>query len=269
MPVISDWNDAYANRSHIPDGDTYPSRWTGLARAFRAQCPRLETAIAYGPAEREKLDLFRPAATPKGLFVFIHGGYWMLFDKSVWSHLARGALERGWAVAMPGYTLAPALRIPAITHQVSAAISHAAGLVDGPICLSGHSAGGHLASRMVCTDSTLPPQVQARIRTVLSISGVHDLRPLLKTDMNQTLQLDQATARAESPALLEPLPGKHLTCWVGADERPEFIRQNALLANVWTGLGADTQVVEEAGKHHFSVIEGLGEPDSPLLAMLD
>ncbi|MCB1639710.1 MAG: alpha/beta hydrolase, partial [Thiothrix sp.] len=200
---------------------------------------------------------------------FIHGGYWMLFDKSGWSHLARGALERGWAVAIPSYTLAPALRIPAMTHQISAAISHAAGLVDGPVCLSGHSAGAQLAARMVCTDSSLPPQLQARIRTVIAISGVHDLRPLLRTDMNQALQLDLATARAESPALLEPLPGTRLTCWVGTNERPEFVRQNALLANVWAGLGAETRVVEETGKHHFSVIEGLSEADSPLLQALD
>jgi len=65
--------------------------------------------------------------------------------------------------------------------------------------------------------------------------------------------------------LLQPLEGARLTCWVGADERPEFVRQNALLANIWTGLGAETRVVEEPGRHHFDVIEGLTDPGSPLM----
>jgi arylformamidase len=34
-------------------------------------------------------DLFLPEGTPAGLAVFVHGGYWKAFDRSVWSHLAR------------------------------------------------------------------------------------------------------------------------------------------------------------------------------------
>jgi arylformamidase len=39
----------------------------------------------------------------------------------------------------------------------------------------------------------------------MSISGVHDLRPMLRTAMNQSLKIDMAEAHAESPALLEPV----------------------------------------------------------------
>jgi hypothetical protein len=38
----------------------------------------------------------------------------------------------------------------------------------------------------------LPGEVLARIRRVVSISGVHDLRPLLATKMNSELRLDRA-----------------------------------------------------------------------------
>ena len=102
----------------------------------------------------------------------------------------------------------------------------------------------------------------------VSISGVHDLRPLLRTRLNDALRLDAGQARAESPALLEPREGVRLTAWVGAGERPEFIRQNALLANVWTGLGALTRAVEEPGRHHFDVIDGLTQPESSLTEAL-
>jgi hypothetical protein len=110
--------------------------------------------------------------------------------------------------------------------------------------------------------------VAARIVSVLSISGVHDLRPLIRTAMNTDLMLDRAEAAAESPALLEPRPGVPVTCWAGAAERPEFLRQNALLTNVWTGCGVATRAVEEPERHHFNIIDGLSEPGSPLTEVL-
>ena len=142
-------------------------------------------------------------------------------------------------------------------------------MIDGPIMLTGHSAGGHLATRMISATSPLTDEVRARIRNTVSISGLHDLRPMMRLAMNADLRLDEAQAIAESPALLRPLEGARLTCWVGAAERGEFVRQNALLANVWTGLGAITAAVEEADRHHFNIIDGLADPDHPLtLALL-
>lgn len=265
--MITDWDDAYANRDHIPGADAFIPRWQAAAAAFRAAFgPRADRDIAYGPAPRQRLDLFHPEGSPVGLAVFVHGGYWRAFDKSYWSHLAGGALARGWAVAMPSYTLAPEARISAITAEVATAVAAAAERVAGPVRLAGHSAGGHLVCRMVCADSPLPESVAARVTHVLSISGVHDLRPLLRTATNDDLRLDLAEARAESPALLEPRGGTRLTAWAGGAERPEFRRQNALIANVWIGLGADTRVVEDPGRHHFDVIEPLAEADSPLTA---
>ena len=170
-------------------------------------------------------------------------------------------------MALPGYTLAPGARISAITRQIGAAIARAAALVDGPLRLAGHSAGGHLAARMICADSPLAPKLLARIGKVVSISGLHDLRPLRHTKMNDVLRLDDAEAAAESPALRLPVPGARLTCWVGADERPEFLRQSRLMAMIWNGL-AQTRLVEEAGRDHFSILQGLTRPDSPLTTEL-
>ena len=260
-----DWDDAYANGAHIPAADTFPPRWEAAAKAFRERLGDRAEEVAYGDEPRQRMHVFRPEGASQGLAVFVHGGYWMRFDQSWWSHLAEGALARGWSVAMPGYTLCPDARISWITEEISRAVDHAAAMVDGPIRLAGHSAGGHLVSRMACRRGPLPLGTAERLAHVLSISGVHDLRPLMRTAMNDTLQIDQDEAEAESPALLEPHEGIRLTAWVGADERPEFVRQNALLANIWTGLGARTTVVEEPGRHHFDVIEGLEDPGSPMI----
>ena len=268
---ITNWNDAYTNGANIAGGDRFPGAWVKPALSYRERLSSVGRArldIAYGAKPRNGLDLFLPATTPKGLVVFIHGGYWMALDKSFWSHLAAGAVDNGYAVAMPSYSLCPEVRIAEIVGEIGAAVTRASELVEGPVMLTGHSAGGHLASRMVSTTTPLAPSLQARIRNVVSISGIHDLRPLMATDMNGTLKLDEAEALSESPALLRPMANARITCWVGGGERGEFLRQNALLANIWTGLGATTNAVVESDRHHFSVIDGLADADHALTRTL-
>ena len=268
---ISDWNDAYANAPNIPGGERWPAAWVQPAQAYRDALQgsgRATLDISYGERERNRFDLFRPEGRPKGLVVFVHGGFWKALDKSFWSHLARGSVESGYAVAMPSYTLCPTVRISEITREIAAVVERAAAMVEGPLFLTGHSAGGHLVTRMISATSPLPDDVRARISHTVSISGVHDLRPLMKAAMNAELRIDEAEALVESPALLAPMPNARVTCWVGGAERPEFVRQNALLANVWTGLGAKTCVIEEPGRHHFDVIDGLADPDHPLTRTL-
>ncbi|QDL93963.1 alpha/beta hydrolase (plasmid) [Paroceanicella profunda] len=264
---VTDWDAAYSNTGAIPGGMDYPARWVAQAAAFRASA-RMEADIAYGDTPRERLDLFLPEGRPKGLAIIVHGGFWLAFDKSVWSHLAAGPLARGWAVAMPSYTLAPEARISRITAEVGRAIACSAARVEGPIRLTGHSAGGHLVSRMVCEDGPLPEDVLARLERVISVSGLHDLRPLMNCEMNTGLKLDLAEATAESAALHRPVPGKQITAWVGGDELPEFLRQNDLLASVWTGLGAAVTCHHEPGRHHFDVIADLTDADAPLTRAL-
>ncbi len=269
--MIEDWDDAYANGAHIEDAADYPERWAAEALQFRQLMTQKQLAdldIGYGDSDRQRLDIFRPEANIDGLVVFIHGGYWRAFDKSCWSHLAGGAIRRGWAVAMPSYDLVPTVSISEITRQMGSAISKAAFLVDGPIRLAGHSAGGHLVTRMICQDSPLAPDVRQRIGRVVSISGLHDMRPLLNTKMNTDFQMAEAEAVAESPALNKPIANVELVCWVGAEERPEFIRQSELLANIWTGCGIQTSVHLAKNQHHFSVIDGLVDPQSALTCTL-
>lgn len=267
--MIADWDDAYANAPHIPDGDAYPPRWAEQAAAFRAAMGgRLREGIAYGAHPRQRFDLFLPEDAPRGLVVYVHGGYWRAFDRDSWSHFAAGPLQRGWAVAIPGYVLAPEARIGEITAMIADAIVAAAGIVPGPIRLIGHSAGGHLVARQVCGDSRLPEPVAARIDRVVPMSGLADLRPLLRLQLNEVLRLDPDEAVAESPALGTPRPGLQVHAWVGDGERPEFVRQTTLLANIWTGLGADMAQTIEPRRHHFNVIDGLLHPGSGLVDAL-
>ena len=258
-----DLSSDYANAAFIPGAEALPARWRAEATALRDRLgARARSAIPYGPGPRQNLDLFLPDGMPKGLMVFIHGGYWLDFAPADWSGFAAGALGRGWAVAMPGYTLAPQARISAMTREIEAAITTAAAEVpQGPLVVTGHSAGGHLAARMACTD--LAPSWAARLARVVPISPLADLRPLMQTDMNERLGLDRAEAKAESPALLRPRPETPVTVRVGAQERPAFLWHARLLSEAW-----DCPWHPAPGRHHFNVIDPLCAPDSDLMEAL-
>lgn len=256
-------NDLYSNGPYIPDGETYPSRWAAEAAAFReAMGARARLDVPYGEGTRERYDLFLPEGDVQGTVIFIHGGYWRAFDKSSWSHFAAGPLAHGWAVAMPSYDLCPDVRIADITEQVAVALDTIAAAQQGPLALTGHSAGGHLVARM--RDRALvTDEVAGRIAQILPISPLADLRPLMQTDMNADFRLDGSEAAAESPVLIEDLHDVAVTVWVGGDERPGFLDQAEWLAETWR-----CEMVVAPGRHHFNVIDDLADPESLMVARL-
>lgn len=255
---------AYQNGPFIAGAADYPPRWQAEAAAFREDLKaRARLGLAYGPGERQRFDLFLPEEPARGLMVFIHGGYWRMFSRDVWSHLAAGALARGWACAMPSYTLAPTARISEITTEVAAAVAAAAGQVAGPLVVTGHSAGGHLCARMACEDAPLPQAVAARIVRAVPISPLSEIAPLMATEMNADLRIDAAEAETESPARLRRRAGGDVTVWVGGQERPAFLWQARLLSEAW-----DCPWHVAPGRHHFDVIDDLTQPDSLLMETL-
>ena len=268
----ADPDDAYENRIHIPDADRHLAAWPKDAATFRRSFAGADLNLAYGSSKRTHYDLFTPKGGIEaacGLAAFVHGGYWVALSKDDFSHMAAGLLARGWAVAILGYTLAPQARITQITQEISTAVEHLGKTGTGPLRLIGHSAGGHLVSRMMCDDITFGPVTTQRLDRVLSVSGLHDLRPLQRLAKNELWQLDDNESQAESPLLRTPRPGIDLVCLAGADERPEFIRQNAILPLAWQGLGANCHSQLLAGHNHFTIIETMTQPDSRLCELVD
>lgn len=248
----------YANAAFIPGGVDFPPRWSAKAAAFRsAWADRSRLELPYGPGARQRLDLFLPDRPPRGVVVFVHGGYWHLFDKSAWSHVATGPLARGFAVACLGYTLAPTARLAEMTAEIAAGCRFVATEVPGPMVVTGHSAGGHLAARMACADLDVP------VVRVVPISPLAELGPLMATAMNDTLGIDADEAAGESPARWSLRAGVSAHVWVGGDERPAFLWQARSLAESWA-----CPWTVEPGRHHFDVVEGLEDATSPLCAAL-
>ena len=254
-----DWDRAYQNGPFIPGSETLADELARDAAAYRAFCGgRLRAGLPYGPGARQQFDLILPEGTARGLMVFVHGGYWLAFGRESWTHYAAGALERGWAVALPSYTLAPEARISQITQEIAAAVRAAAAEVAGPVVVTGHSAGGHLSARMGCADIDLP-----RLARVVPISPLADLETLTLTGMNDKLRLDAAEVASESPSRLPRRAGVDAHVWVGGSERPVFLWQARILSEDWA-----CRWTVAPGRHHFNVVDDLRDPSSALMAAL-
>ena len=262
------WLDRmYNNRALVPDHADYFARWESLsAEARRSQACTLD--IAYGSSRGEQLDVFHAPEAGAPVLVFIHGGYWRSLDKADHSFLAPAFVSEGACVVVPNYQLCPAVTIPEIALQSAQALAwvyrNAAQFGGDParVTVIGHSAGGHLATMLLaCQWSLLGSDLPADlVKNAMSISGLYELDSVMQTPfLKETLRLTPEHVLQASPAWF-PAPAKGLLyAAAGADESEEFLRQNALIEQVW---GSKTVPVREAmlGLNHFSILETLVRP---------
>lgn len=274
--MTADYDPAFLDREYNPRStvSNVPelfARWRERAQAARDASPHLLADRRFGDAPAATLDYFPSAEKSAPLLVFIHGGYWRMMDKADFAWVAPPWNAAGVAVAVPNYSLAPAVSIETIVAEMRQALAwlwrNAAmlGFDRDRIVVAGHSAGGHLTAMMLCTDwPDVGPALPADlIKGGVAISGLFDLHPIARTPfLSADLKLDDAQAARISPALRAPACQAPLVTAVGGDESSEFKRQTALIRSRWAQtVGADIAL---PGRNHFSACDALAEPGHPL-----
>jgi arylformamidase len=253
----------YNNRRKVPEHPGIMGGWTRDAAAFRDAHPHAEHDLSYGASERQVLDVFWPAATRDApLALFIHGGYWQALDKSWFSHLARGFVARGIALAVPSYDLCPNVTLDVLTDEVRRAAAFLMARHARDLHATGHSAGGHLAAMLLATDWAALGFPKTRVAGACAISGLFDLAPLVSTSVNNALGLDLSEAARLSPVNL-PAPGLPLRAVLGEHEGAEYTRQSIAIAKAWNGVWG---VIP--GANHFTAIAPLTDPGSDLMSTI-
>jgi arylformamidase len=242
----------YNIRARHPESPQHYARYAAESLAARAV---LESQIdlRYGEAPGETLDFFPAARADAPLFLFIHGGYWRALDKRDFSFIAPPFVAAGIAVALINYDLCPKVTVETIVAQTQRGIrwvyDNAALAFDRRrLIVGGHSAGGHLTAMALAAEPCLP------IAASITISGVFDLVPLIKTNVNEQIALDEARAIALSPAH-HPRPDRapELIC-VGGAETEGFIGQSQEYA---ARLGETAKIYP--GLDHYTIMTALAD----------
>jgi arylformamidase len=258
---------AYNNSAAVPESGATFKAWLVRSEKVRADHPE-HLNLVYGPRPRDRIDYFSAGrGTP--VLVFIHGGFWQMRSKDDFAFLAESFLNSGVSVAMVGYPLGPEATMDEIVADAHAAIRYLSSelpkLGGDPerVVVSGWSSGGHLATMVL--DEPL-------LRGGVSISGIYELEPLLKSYVNDKLHMDQAMAQRNSPILQLPRSSKQLDLFAGSAELPEMRRQTADYASARRAAGLPIQYAEIPDANHYTVLHGMmngeGAIHRSIMAML-
>ena len=260
----------YNLRARHPDALTLMAGWqrhAAQARETLAYC----ADERFGETAHESIDVFPAARHAAPTVLFIHGGYWQAGDKHDVSFVAPLLVQRGIAVAINNYALAPDASLDTMVAQTRNALHwlhrHAArfGIDANRLYVMGHSAGGHLAAMMLTTHgvaNSVANGVAAPVRAAIALSGVFDLVPLVNTSINRALGLDEASAQRLSPARLVRHSDSPIHTLVGDGETRGFHEQRTLLSRQWPGVH---HLAPVAGRHHYDILDLFREPGNAWL----
>ncbi|MEZ5850273.1 MAG: alpha/beta hydrolase [Hyphomicrobiaceae bacterium] len=266
-----DMEKEYNNRMRVPENAEINARWSKASEAYRKEA-RCDLDKPYGKGARQRYDLFHAKTGGQGtpLVVYIHGGYWQRGERAMYSFIAKELNALGVSVAIPSYSLCPAVSVMDIVGELQQCLKAIHEHTKARPVVAGHSAGGHLTAALLATDwSKITGAPKDLVRSGYAISGVFDLPPLVGTSINDAVKLDAAKAREASP-LFWPSPGKGktLVAAVGGAESQEFIRQSLAIADAWSKTGVTAECVVVPGANHFTILDELGRAESAMVARL-
>ncbi|HVV77475.1 MAG TPA: alpha/beta hydrolase [Mycobacteriales bacterium] len=206
--------DDYRNTLGDPSTADLAMAWQRVMMPWLITDPQVEriSDIDYvgDGIKRHRLDVYRPRSVDPGaklpVVIQVHGGAWILSQKNqqgipLMTHLA----ARGWICVAPNYPLSPKAKWPehlvALKQAIAWTKANIAGYGGDPtfVCVTGGSAGGHLAAMMALTpnDPRFQPgfeEVDTALQAAVPFYGVYDIADTLQTKAGRD-RLDRFLSR--------------------------------------------------------------------------
>lgn len=268
MPVYRDLDQAtldrlYNPRQHTPNASATVQGYTAKSRDVPSKFRCLRD-LSYGDDPEEKLDLVLPARPRNApVLLFLHGGQWQWLSKDDSLFPAPPFVERGAIFAAASFGAVPDVPLETLVERSRRALAWLLGNISKHggdpkrIVIAGHSSGAHLAAMIATHDASA-------LRGIVVVSGLYDLEPVQLSYRNDILKLDGARALALSPVRHLPGAGCPAVVATAENDTSEFIRQGAEFANAWANRVARTTRLHVMGQNHYTLIETLADPSSPL-----
>ena len=272
-PVFLDYDQAaldaaYDQAAYAPNRGQLIERRINESAMARRRIGHPER-VAYGPAEIERLDIYRSGQAPAVVFVFIHGGAWRSGRSKDFATPAEMFLAAGAHYVVPDFAWVQDVggNLMVLANQVRRAIAwvyeNIARFGGDPdrLYVGGQSSGGHLTAVALTTDWQHDFNLPARIiRGGMCICGMYDLTPVRLSARSRYLAFDDATVAALSPIRHLDLLQAPLVVAYGTCETPEFQRQNREFAAAVETAGKQVRLLVGEHYNHFELPETLGSP---------
>lgn len=238
-----------------------------------------ELDIEYGPTSGQKLDIFgTDLPNDARIFVYVHGGYWQELSREISRYPVKPFYRGGIKTIIIGYDLCPTVTLGEIIKEIQNAakyvFEYAEKMNSRGLYFAGHSAGAHLVSKILDNAELLQNTSGSnRLHGVFLISGVYDLRDLIKTTVNAPLKLNETTAAAFSPILSnyqhirdsDVFDKIRVHIIVGKHDSPTFQKQSRDFWKVLqSNFGVDAYLDIMENLDHFDIVEALGELENYL-----
>ena len=213
-----------------------------------------DATVRYADHEEAVIDVHLPEVAAGGVLVLLHGGFWKAeWDRRHTRAMARALADEGWVVATPEYRrVGVGGGWPTTAEDVHLAVRRLpelldiVGLTTGPLTVTGHSAGGHLALWLATT--ALP------IERVVALAPVCDLGEAIRlglgSNATQAFLAGAAPSEADPMVLLDHRPDASVAVvhGVGDDVVPISLSRGLVRRHPWVDL-------HEVPDDHFGVIE--------------
>jgi len=226
--------------------------------------------IAYGEADRLKLDIYQPVEggqMPSPTVVFFYGGGWEKGEKKDYKFVAEALTSKGITVVIPDYRVYPEVVFPAFVDDAAAAVAWTAENIEqfggdaDLVFVAGHSAGAHIATLLSINPDYLAKHSFSpeKIKGVIGLAGPYDFLPLksrtLKTIFgSETLQWQSQpinhVATNHPPMLL----------LVGEKDSTVLPRNSYRLAEKLTENGNTVELVRFEDYGHVAMVAKLARP---------
>lgn len=239
-----------------------------------------ELHIPYGSTAGEKLDILgTDLSNDAPIFAWIHGGYWQASSRPQSRFPALSLYPAKIKTIIIGYDLCPNVTLPEIVNQIQKCaiyiFEYAEKMGSRGVYFGGHSAGAHLLAKLLANEEFLTSTYGSqRLQGAFLVSGVYDLRDLVKTYVNELVKLPQEKAIEMSPMFDDytHLRNKNLRIYVlaGQNDSPTFKKQSRdFYDKLQNSISSQNVYLEIKDKlDHFDIVECFSEIDNFLKSLI-
>lgn len=144
--------------------------------------------LSYGPAARQKLDVYRPRhARGAPLVVFFYGGSWQNGSRDLYPFLGTSLAAQGFVTVVPDYAVFPPAKFPEFIEDGARAVAFLRvrarefGADPERLVLMGHSAGAHVAAMLTFDRQWLARvglDAHTDVAGFVGLAGPYDFLPI-------------------------------------------------------------------------------------------